>query len=283
MKVIFPVAGLGTRLFPFTKEQPKEMLPLFSKSSKGQVFVKPLIQIIFEQFYQNGFREFCFIVGRNKRIIEDHFTSDATFLEKLKKTKKSNHKDRFEFFFNSINNSSITWVNQSQALGFGHAVSRVESFIGDNQFLLHAGDTLIISEKNTHVKTLIDLHKKNEADVSFYVQEVQDPSIYGVVEGKIESEVIEVKNLQEKPSNPKTNLAIMPIYIFRPIIFDFLKKVKPDKNREIQLTDAINDMVKEGMKVIAVNATKSVTWLDIGNPDSYWNALNVSHEQSLKI
>ena len=283
MKVIFPVAGLGTRLFPFTKEQPKEMLPLFSKSSKGQVFVKPLIQIIFEQFYQNGFREFCFIVGRNKRIIEDHFTSDATFLEKLKKTKKSNHKDRFEFFFNSINNSSITWVNQSQALGFGHAVSRVESFIGDNQFLLHAGDTLIISEKNTHVKTLIDLHKKNEADVSFYVQEVQDPSIYGVVEGKIESEVIEVKNLQEKPSNPKTNLAIMPIYIFRPIIFDFLKKVKHDKNREIQLTDAINDMVKEGMKVIAVNATKSVTWLDIGNPDSYWNALNVSHEQSLKI
>lgn len=283
MKVIFPVAGLGTRLFPFTKEQPKEMLPLFSKSSKGQVFVKPLIQIIFEQFYQNGFREFCFIVGRNKRIIEDHFTSDATFLEKLKKTKKSNHKDRFEFFFNSINNSSITWVNQSQALGFGHAVSRVESFIGDNQFLLHAGDTLVISEKNTHVKTLIDLHKKNEADVSFYVQEVQDPSIYGVVEGKIESEVIEVKNLQEKPSNPKTNLAIMPIYIFRPIIFDFLKKVKPDKNREIQLTDAINDMVKEGMKVIAVNATKSVTWLDIGNPDSYWNALNVSHEQSLKI
>lgn len=76
-KVIIPAAGLGTRLFPATKEQPKEMLPIFTTSANGDLLVKPVVQLVFEQLHEAGFKEFCFIVGRGKRGIEDHFTPDA--------------------------------------------------------------------------------------------------------------------------------------------------------------------------------------------------------------
>lgn len=83
-KVVIPAAGLGTRLFPTTKEQPKEMLPVFARLTNGSVGVKPLLQLIFEQLYDFGFREYCFIAGRGKRAIEGHFTPDANCLSLLK-------------------------------------------------------------------------------------------------------------------------------------------------------------------------------------------------------
>ena len=73
-KIVIPAAGLGTRLFPATKEQPKEMLPIFANSSNGGVLVKPVVQLVFEQLHDAGLREFCFIVGKGKRVIADHFT-----------------------------------------------------------------------------------------------------------------------------------------------------------------------------------------------------------------
>ncbi len=76
-KVIVPAAGLGTRLFPATKEQPKEMLPIFTNTPQGDLVVKPVVQMVFEQLYDAGLREFCYVVGRGKRGIEDHFTPDA--------------------------------------------------------------------------------------------------------------------------------------------------------------------------------------------------------------
>jgi len=82
-KIVIPSAGLGTRLFPATKEQPKEMLPIFSKAMGGTVVVKPLLQMVFEQLYDAGLREFCFIVGRGKRSIEDHFTPDHNSIDML--------------------------------------------------------------------------------------------------------------------------------------------------------------------------------------------------------
>jgi len=83
-KVVVPAAGLGTRLFPATKEQPKEMLPVFCRFANGDIGVKSLLQLVFEQLYDAGFREFCFVVGRGKRSIEDHFTPDYTCLAMLK-------------------------------------------------------------------------------------------------------------------------------------------------------------------------------------------------------
>jgi len=88
-KVVITAAGLGTRLLPTTKELPKEMLPIHVRGSKGQPVLKPLLQALFEQLHSYGFREFCFVVGRGKRAIEDHFTPHWDFVEKLEKTSET--------------------------------------------------------------------------------------------------------------------------------------------------------------------------------------------------
>jgi UTP--glucose-1-phosphate uridylyltransferase len=82
-KAVIPAAGLGTRLLSVTKEQPKEMLPAFARAKNGDLCLKPIVQLVFEQLHQVGFREFCFIVGRGKRAIEDHFTPDFSFVSML--------------------------------------------------------------------------------------------------------------------------------------------------------------------------------------------------------
>src|SRR5713226_1526879 len=88
-KAVIPAAGLGTRLLSVTKEQPKEMLPVFAKGKNGELCLKPIVQLVFEQLYQVGFREFCFIVGRGKRAIEDHFTPDFNCVTMLEGPKVS--------------------------------------------------------------------------------------------------------------------------------------------------------------------------------------------------
>jgi UTP--glucose-1-phosphate uridylyltransferase len=82
-KAVIPAAGLGTRLLSVTKEQPKEMLPVFARAKNGDLCLKPIVQLVFEQLHQVGFREFCFVVGRGKRAIEDHFTPDFSFVSML--------------------------------------------------------------------------------------------------------------------------------------------------------------------------------------------------------
>jgi UTP--glucose-1-phosphate uridylyltransferase len=279
-KVVLPVAGTGTRLLPVTKEQPKEMLPVFSIGSDGKRRVSPIVQLIFEQLFEENLRNFCFIVGKNKRIIEDHFTYDEKLLHSLKNKNKNQYATDLIDFFKKVNKSDIVWVNQAKPLGFGHAVLQAQSYVNNETFLLHAGDTLILSKNNSHLKKLIQLHHKNKASASFIVKEIDDPRQYGVIDGIATGNDILVKHLEEKPTKPKSNLAIMPIYIFEPIIFKYIKKTKPKKLNEIQLTDAIVNMVKDGHVVCATNLSKEMILMDIGNPESYWDSLKISYENS---
>ncbi len=103
---VIPLAGLGTRMLPFTKEEPKAMLPLFVKNT-----IKPTVQIIFEQLYAANIRKFIFIVGRGKRTIEDHFTPDYTFLDSLRSRGKNRHIIELSEFYNKIEASSVVWIN----------------------------------------------------------------------------------------------------------------------------------------------------------------------------
>lgn len=279
-KVVLPVAGTGTRLLPVTKEQPKEMLPVFSDGYNGNKIVSPIIQLIFEQLFTLNFRNFCFIVGKNKRIIEDHFSYDFDFVNSLQEKKKNEFATELLIFFKKIEQSNLVWINQSNPLGFGHAVLQAKQYINEDRFLLHAGDTLMLSKENSHIKKLINCHKKNMASVSFIVKEIEDPRQYGVVAGKIKGDIIKIEDIEEKPTKPKTNLAIMPIYIFEPSIFNYIEKIKPKKLNEIQLTDAIKLMVEDGLKIYGLNLGNEIIHMDIGNPESYWDSLNISYQQS---
>jgi len=282
-KVIIPAAGLGTRLFPATKEQPKEMLPIFSRTTHGDMMVKPVVQLVFEQLHDAGLREFCYVVGRGKRGIEDHFTPDMNCIKTLEGMGKNGQASDLEDFYGKLESSTIMWVNQPEPKGFGNAVLMAQPFVQNESCLVHAGDSCIISKDMDYLKKLIEAFERFDADAVFLVLEIENPKQYGIVEGdEIEKGIIKVKSVVEKPENPKTNWAIMAMYIFHPIIFKALEATKPGKNGEIQLTDAIQKLVDWGLKVYAVKLEKGYAHLDIGSPERYWEALELSYKQFCK-
>ncbi len=277
-KVVVPAAGLGTRLLPITKELPKEMLPIFTLGRNGGVCLKPMLQAVFEQLFEVGFREFYFIVGRGKRAVADHFASDNGFLRVLRGNGKDDLAKALEDLYEKVGASSVVFVNQPEPRGFGDAVLRARPFIAED-FLVHAGDTYIISPGHDHLKRLIEIHAKKGAEATFITQEVKNPTQYGVVEGKEEAKnVYRVSKVVEKPEKPATNLAIMPIYVFNPVIFKALEVTPPGKGGELQLTDGMQRLIEWGLKVIAIKLEPEEIRLDIGNPESCWEALSLSYQ-----
>jgi UTP--glucose-1-phosphate uridylyltransferase len=282
-KVIIPAAGLGTRLFPATKEQPKEMLPIFTKTAHGDMVVKPVVQLVFEQIYDAVLREFCYVVGRGKRGIEDHFTPDAHCIRTLEGMGKNGQAADLEDFYEKLETSTIMWVNQPEPKGFGNAVLTAQPFVQNESCLVHAGDSCIISKDMDYIKKLLEAFERFNADAAFLVLEIENPKQYGIVEGdEVEPGIIKVKSVVEKPEKPKTNWAIMAMYIFHPIIFKALETTEPGKNGETQLTDAIQKLIDWGLKVYAVKLDKSYAHLDIGSPERYWEALELSYQQFCK-
>jgi UTP--glucose-1-phosphate uridylyltransferase len=282
-KVIIPAAGLGTRLFPATKEQPKEMLPIFTQSTHGDMMVKPVVQLVFEQLHDAGLREICFVVGRGKRGIEDHFTPDADCIKTLESLGKNGQASDLESFYDKLDTSTIMWVNQPEPKGFGNAVLMAQPFVQNESCLVHAGDSCIISKNMDYAKKLLEAFERFNADAAFLVLEIENPKQYGIVEGEeVEPGIIKVKSVVEKPDKPKTNIAIMAMYVFHPVIFKALEATTPGKNGEIQLTDAIQKLVDWGLKVYAVKLDNGYEHLDIGSPERYWEALKLSYQQFCK-
>ena len=278
-KAVIPAAGLGTRLLSATKEQPKEMLPLFS-SDGGTLSLKPAVQQIFEQLFDLGLREFCFVVGKGKRAIEDHFTPDRDYVRGLNERGKTTQALQLERFYDRIDASTIVWVNQPEPKGFGHAVLLAEPIVDAEPFLVHAGDTFIGSAANPIHSRLFRAHFDNAADATLTLQQLKDPRIYGVAEVRSSSKGQEVLKVEEKPAHPKSNLAIMPLYIFNKTIFESLRKTKRDQLGEIQLTDAIQGLLDSGHNIQAVTLQPEDLRLDIGTPETYWEALEQSYRNA---
>jgi UTP--glucose-1-phosphate uridylyltransferase len=264
-KIVIPAAGLGTRLLPITKEIPKEMMPLFLRDKNSEVMVKPLIQVIFEQFFQQGLREYCIIVGRQKRIIQDHFIIDEEFLKKIEK--KSKYKQDLKNFYSMLNKSKIFWAEQSEPKGFGDAVKYSESFVGNDDFLVIAGDTLI-PKGDKVIKKLMNAKLKGKNDAILLLKEVPDPRRFGVaVINQTKNKDI-ITNVEEKPKNPKSNLSIVALYRFGPSIFKALNEIQSGQ-KELQLTDAIQKLIDWGGNVSAIHLNENDRVIDIGTADSY--------------
>lgn len=274
MKCVLTVAGLGTRLLPLTKDLPKEMLPIYSKSKEGNLILKPILQVIFESLYDYKIRDFCFVVGRTKRAVEEHFTPDADLLKFLKKEKKEKLAEILNDYFKKLVKSNIIFTFQPKPIGFGDAIEYGKKFVGNSYFLLHAGDDIVISKNNSHLTRLEKSYKKYNAEIACLVEKVDDPSKYGVVNGPfLEDGVMEIKEMVEKPKKPKSKYAIIAIYIFDPKIFEYLSKVKKHSKPEKQLAEAFNLAIKKRVKVIGVILRNNEKRIDIGTPESYANVL----------
>ena len=274
MKCVLTVAGLGTRLLPLTKELPKEMLPIYSESPQHELILKPILQVIFESLFQYKIRDFCFVVGRTKRSVIEHFTPDMDLLEQLRKTKKRKLVKIMDEFFKKLEKSSIVFTYQPKPIGFGDAIYRGKKFVGNENFLLHAGDDIVISKNNDHLQRLENAFSKHNAEIACLLEEVENPTQYGVVNGKmLQKGVLEILEMQEKPKKPKSNYAIIAIYIFKPSIFKLLNKAKKNSNSELQLAEAFNIALKKKFKMIGVILKKNEKRIDIGTPETYSKVL----------
>ncbi|MFA3800246.1 UTP--glucose-1-phosphate uridylyltransferase GalU [Leptotrichia hongkongensis] len=250
-KAVIPAAGLGTRVLPATKAQPKEMLVIVDK---------PALQYLVEELVSAGIEEILIITGRNKGSIENHF--DYSY--ELEKTlEEKGKKDLLKIVNNISEMSNIYYVRQKRPLGLGHAISCAEAFVGDEPFVVLLGDDIIYtdSEKGQKpvTKQLVDKYNELQGGTILGVQEVphENVSKYGIIKPlkQIDEKTVVVEDFIEKPSviEAPSNLAALGRYVLEPEIFSYLKETKPGKGGEIQLTDAILAMKNNGEKLYAYN------------------------------
>jgi len=277
-KVIITAAGKGTRLLPFTKEMPKEMMPIFSQTFTKNRVVLPLLQYIYEQLYSMNFRDYCFVVGREKRSIEDHFTPHEAYLKQL----TGEYKKSITKFYQKLENSHLIWINQNKPLGFGDAVKRAERYVGKEDFIVHAGDVTILSRKKHPIIRLIETSEKNpDAKAILLCKKIKDSKKYGVpTVKKISENLFTVKQVIEKPEKPKSDFGILPLYYFKSEIFSSLKKIKKGKGSEFQLTDAIQNLIKEKQRVLAITLNKNEDEIDVGTVESYKNSQEITFRKA---
>lgn len=261
-----PVAGLGTRLLPATKSQPKEMLP---------VARKPIVQYVVEELTRTGVRQVLFVTGRGKTSIENHFDSDPNLLASLSQAAKDELID--ELGFENLG-THFLYTRQSVQRGLGDAVLCGEPFAGHDPFIVALGDSIIgLHGQSMICKKLSQVYEEYKAAAVIAVEAVapEQVSLYGIVRpenGTAEGEVFSVSDLAEKPQprDAPSNLAIVGRYVFAPVIFDLIRRVKPDARGEIQLTEAIRLLCRSGRRVVAVKLPPGQTRYDIGNYQSYF-------------
>lgn len=279
MKAVILAAGLGTRLLPVTKEMPKEMLPILAIGKNGKPCLKPVLQVVFEQLHDIGLREFCFVVGRGKRAIEDYFTPDRTFLSLLGERGKEVQAREMQDFYRRVSECTVTFVNQPELRGTGDAVQRARTFTAGEPFLLHMGDDLILSKESGHLKRLIDVFYRHEADAAFLAARVKDPSVYGVIGGmQVAKGLHRVETIVYQPKKPKSNLSDVTAYMLKSDIYPEIQKVKPlRESGEVSLIPAIQALINNGGKVFAVELQPGERRIDIGNAEKYREALNIAY------
>ena len=236
-KAIIPAAGLGTRFLPATKAQPKEMLPIVDK---------PTIQYIIEEAVASGIEEILIITGRNKKCIEDHFDKSVELEMELEKNNKN---ELLELVQDISEMVDIHYIRQKEPKGLGHAIRCAKAFVGNEPFAILLGDDIVYNDEKPCLKQLIECYDEYKTSI-LGVQTVDKESVskYGIVDGiLIEDRVCKVKGLVEKPSieEAPSNTAILGRYIVTPKIFDILDNTKPGKGNEIQLTDALLELIKE--------------------------------------
>ena len=183
-------------------------------------------------------------------------------------------------FYQHLEKSKINWVNQKSQLGFGHAVKLSERYVGKDDFIVHAGDAVIISKNRHPISRLVDIGK-NDPEISAVIlcKKVKDAKRYGVPEIEKSSKSYDiVKNVVEKPKKPKSNLGILPLYYFKDDIFNSLKKIKPGRLNEYQLTDAIQKLIENNKKVVAIKLQKNEYELDVGTVATLKSTQEISYK-----
>jgi UTP--glucose-1-phosphate uridylyltransferase len=237
LKAVIPAAGLGTRFLPATKASPKEMLPLVDK---------PLIQYVVEEAVAAGIRDIVIVTGRGKRAIEDHF--DVAF--ELETTLRGQGKKKLLDVIQEITGlANFVYVRQREAKGLGHAVLQAKGAVGDEAFAVLLGDD-IIDHPVPAIEQLIAVYQEvGVAVIGLQPVTREEVSQYGIIKGKeIKPGLYQIKDLVEKPTPDQapSTVAVIGRYVLTGDIFSILEHTAPGRNGEIQLTDALRELARQG-------------------------------------
>ena len=235
-KVVFPVAGLGSRFLPATKSIPKEMLPIIDK---------PLIQYAVDEAIDAGFSELIFITGNTKKAIQDHFKFNPDLnISNLTVDKKKFLSEMHRVIPSHV---SCKYIIQDEPLGLGHAILQAKEAIGEDPFAVVLADDLIDSKQGV-LKQMLDHYKDENSSIISVQKIMKSESInYGIIEFKeVNKDLMKIIDIVEKPSpeNAPSNYGVVGRYILSSKIFSMLDKVSAGVGNEIQLTDAIKLLLK---------------------------------------
>jgi UTP--glucose-1-phosphate uridylyltransferase len=242
-KAVFPVAGLGSRFLPVTKASPKEMLPIVDK---------PLIQYAVEEAAAAGITEMVFVTGRNKRAIEDHFDKAYELETELERKNKNELLDMVRSVL--PDGVRCIYIRQAEPLGLGHAVLCARPIVGDEAFAVLLADDLMEGDPPAMAR-MAQIYAREGASL-LGVEEVprDQTQSYGIVTiDRMQGDLARIHSIVEKPkpADAPSNLGVIGRYVLTPRIFDILNEVTPGAGGEIQLTDAIAQLLGQE-RVLAV-------------------------------
>src|SRR5579884_1192357 len=263
---IVPVAGQGTRLLPSTKSQPKEMLPV------GR---KPVVQYVVEELALSGVRRLLFVTGPGKTSIENHFDLNAELIAFLRETGKEELLAELDFERQDL---QYFYTRQRRQLGLGHAVLCARPLVGGQPFVVALGDSIIgLNAGSDIVRRMVDEFEAGKADAVVAFESVPREEVvhYGIARPRgAAGPVFELEDIVEKPevTEAPSTLAVAARYVFAPRIFDLLERTPPGKGGEIQLTDAMRLLLRQGGKVVGLRLAEGERRFDIGNFESYFRA-----------
>lgn len=280
MRGVLTLAGEGTRMLPWTRGLRKEFLPLYDRTPSGPPVLKPVAHLVLETMVAAGVDDVTLVVGpRDLAFVQNYFSVDREFLRR-----HAHHGERLQEtrrFYETLGKLRIRYAVQPTPKGFGDAVLMAEPFVGHAPFLLHAADAVLLERDRGAVLTeMARLLEHEPLDAVLLVRKVSDPSRYGVVEGVASGRVgglrrLDVTGMEEKPRKPKSAWAATAMYALSARMFTALREVVGSEHpNELEVTDAIQQMISEGAPVAAlVLSPRAGQWWSVGSPDGYLRAL----------
>lgn len=259
-RAVVPAAGRGTRLYPITRVLPKEMLPLGGR---------PVIQGVAQELIAAGITDILLVTGDGKHAIEDHFDPGAGLTpdDAPEEARSLGLDPTCARFF---------YTRQGQPRGLGDAVACGRHFAGDRHFVVALGDCIMTGPEP--LQRLVEAHRRHDADVSIVVQRVSGEATrrYGIIAPgeRLDESCFEIRDIVEKPGPEAapSRYAVAARYAFSPVLFRYLSGLEPGLGAEIQLTDAIAAMIRDGHRGVAVPLGPGEHRLDVGNIASYGRA-----------
>ncbi len=248
-KAVIPVGGLGTRLLPATKVLPKELLPV------GR---RPMVQYVVEEMRAAGLENVCFVTGRKKALIQEHFEYDPELVRHLQDRGLDELLAELAYLESGLH---LQYIRQSGPQGLADALALVENFAGQQSFVMALGDSIVCEpEMGTLLRRMTQAHLRAGADATLAVEQLPPNKARGraivrpASDVSAGQDVFEVASLARRPqaSDPSANWSIAARFVFGPAIFAALRRTRAGRGGEVQLTDAISTLIRQGGHVLAV-------------------------------